>query len=289
MDYGYQYTYQYDYPMHSGGDALFAAILSIYLIVLTVIIIFVLVSYIFHSIGMYTIGKRMGKSYPWLAFVPFARDYFYGELAGEIRLKEKTIKNPGIWNLVLPIIGSVAASIFVVILALAGGIGALAAHTGMGGGAGIAIMLMILLYILLIVLAIGFCAAQMVLTALIDKQIYERFTTGNMAVAHAVLSRAIPLYGAFCMFMMRHRDFNPGMEPKLTPPPAPGAPVYPGTPVPPEAPVQPEAPVTPEPPVQPETPVTPEPPVQPEVSVPTELPVYPEAPCTPSEDTDKTE
>ena len=88
MDHGYRYTYEYDYPAGSGMDGVFGVIMSVYLIILTLVLIFALVSYIFHSIGLYTIGKRMGKEYPWLAFIPYARDYFQGELAGEIRLEK---------------------------------------------------------------------------------------------------------------------------------------------------------------------------------------------------------
>ena len=107
LDFGYNYGYEYnyDYPVHMNSTgSLFTALMYIYLIILTVIVIFALASYIFHSVGMYTIGKRMGREYAWLAFIPFARDYFHGELAGAIPLKSRKIKNPGIWNLVLPII-----------------------------------------------------------------------------------------------------------------------------------------------------------------------------------------
>ena len=116
MDYGYDYGYEYgyDYPVSygNGGDAAVTMLLTVYLVVLAVILAVTLASYIFHSIGLYTIGKRMGREYAWLAFIPFARDYFHGELAGEILLKNKSIKNPGIWKLVLPIIYSAVAGVF---------------------------------------------------------------------------------------------------------------------------------------------------------------------------------
>ncbi len=215
----YHYTYEYNYPV-SNSEGLVGVILSVYLIILTLILAFVLVSYIFHSVGLYTIGKRMGKEYPWLAFIPYARDYFQGELAGPIKLKNKEIKNPGIWNLVIPIISSVLAGVFGVLIILVAGVGAAAQIAG-AGGAGIALLLMIMLYTLLIVAVIAVQAAQMALKVLINKQILERFTTGNMGLVHAVLMIVVPLYEALCFFVMRKRDFNPGMEPKITPPPAP--------------------------------------------------------------------
>ena len=80
----YSYNFEYDYPVNhgNGGNAAVTLILTIYLIALALIIAVALASYIFHSIGLYTIGKRMGREHAWLAFVPFARDYFHGELAG---------------------------------------------------------------------------------------------------------------------------------------------------------------------------------------------------------------
>ena len=224
----YNYTYEYNYPV-SNSEGLVGVILSVYLIILTLILAFVLVSYIFHSVGLYTIGKRMGKEYPWLAFIPYARDYFQGELAGPIKLKNKEIKNPGIWNLVIPIISSVLAGVFGVLIILVTGVGAAAQISG-AGGAGIALLFVIMLYTLLIVAVIAAQAAQMALKVLINKQILERFTTGNMGLVHAVLMIVVPLYEALCFFVMRKRDFNPGMEPKITPPPAPLPPVIPGGP-----------------------------------------------------------
>lgn len=218
MDFGYEYAYQYDHPVtyHNGGNnSILTAILSIYLIVLTVIIIFALASYIIHSIGLYTIGKRLGKQYPWLAFIPFARDYFHGELAGEIHLKKRTIRNPGIWKLVLPIAFSVITGVFMAVIVMAG----IAAT--MLSGLGIGIMMLVVLYVLLIVVAIAYSAAYMTLSILIDIQIYEHITSHNMAIVHSVLSSVVPLYEAIFLFVIRNREFNPEMGPGLTPPPAP--------------------------------------------------------------------
>lgn len=121
MDFGYNYNYEYDYPISYGntGSSLFALFMTVYLVVIALILAAALASYIFHSIGMYTIGKRMGREHPWLAFIPFARDYFHGELAGEIPLKNKSIKNPGIWKLVVPIIYNAVAGVLLVFLIVA--------------------------------------------------------------------------------------------------------------------------------------------------------------------------
>ena len=241
----YEYGYSYNYDM---SNSVFAALMSIYLIIFMVALIFWIVEYVFFAIGLYTIAKRMGRNYPWLAFIPFARKYLHGELAGTIELKTRKIKNPGVWKLVLPIIAGAAFSLFMIILMVALGIGTFMAVGSYGYGiSGGTIMLAVVLLLIAAVVSVLYQAVYKVLCVLINIQIYDRFTTHNMGIVHAVLSAVVPLYEAFCLFVMRHKEFNPGMEPKLTPPPAPLPPVYPGSPVPPEAgqpvngqPVQPE-------------------------------------------------
>ena len=241
----YDYGYSYNYDM---SNSVFAALMSIYLIIFMVALIFWIVEYVFFAIGLYTIAKRMGRNYPWLAFIPFARKYLHGELAGTIELKTRKIKNPGVWKLVLPIIAGAAFSLFMIILMVALGIGTFMAVGSYGYGiSGGTIMLDVVLLLIAAVVSVLYQVVYKVLCVLINIQIYDRFTTHNMGIVHAVLSAVVPLYEASCLFVMRHKEFNPGMEPKLTPPPAPLPPVYPGSPVPPEAgqpvngqPVQPE-------------------------------------------------
>ena len=241
----YDYGYSYNYDM---SNSVFAALMSIYLIIFMVALIFWIVEYVFFAIGLYTIAKRIGRNYPWLAFIPFARKYLHGELAGTIELKTRKIKNPGVWKLVLPIIAGAAFSLFMIILMVALGIGTFMAVGSYGYGiSGGTIMLAVVLLLIAAAVSVLYQAVYKVLCVLINIQIYDRFTTHNMGIVHAVLSAVVPLYEAFCLFVMRHKEFNPGMEPKLTPPPAPLPPVYPGSPVPPEAgqpvngqPVQPE-------------------------------------------------
>ena len=120
---GYYDGYSYETTV-SGGDAVGITILLIYLIVLLVWGLVSLAGYILKGIGMYTIAKRRGMDYPWLAYVPFARAYLQGELGGEIVLKDKKIQNPGIWLLALPFIHGAIFFIFYIIL-WAVGIGAL--------------------------------------------------------------------------------------------------------------------------------------------------------------------
>ena len=216
------YYNTYDY-MDSAVDSIATGIVAIYLIVLAVWALFYVISYVFKGIGIYTIAKRQGKEYPWLAFIPFARTFLHGELAGDIRLKNKSIKNPGIWLLVMPFIFGAVNFVFYLLFwavgfgALSGmfsnamyGYGHYQAELSIGG-----IMGLIIILLLWIASGVIYGAVYKVLRTLINHQILERFTTPNMSVAHAVLCFLIPLYESICLFIMRNRPYNPGMEPDL--------------------------------------------------------------------------
>ena len=216
-DYGYDYGYDYTYQYPVSDYQAVAAVLSIIMIVVAVALIFALVSYIFHAVGLYTIAKRRGERYPWLAFIPFARAYLQGEVAGTITLKKKTISNPGIWKLVIPIIAGAVSSVFFTIFSTIVGIGGMMAglsSSGYGVNIGVGtIMFLIMFLVIWTVAAVIYEAVYKVLCVLINMQIYGYFTTRNMAVVHAVLSAIVPLYESICFFVMRNRDFNPEMEP----------------------------------------------------------------------------
>lgn len=205
-DYGYDYMYDTDYYV---GNTLIAVMMMIYLAIIAVVVIAALVNYIFRAIGLYTIAKRMGKNYPWLAFIPFANAYLHGDLAGEIRFKKRSVKNPGLWKLLLPIIYGAVITGFVLMIFIALVFMA-AVSTGGGHGAeGMMILTVFALYGVLILLAIAYSAVRLSLNALIDIRIFERLTTHNMAVVHAVLSVIIPFYEAICLFVLRNREFVP--------------------------------------------------------------------------------
>lgn len=235
MDHAY-YQSSY-YHTNSSQDTVEMAVLSIYLIILVLVLIFGLVSYILHSIGLYTIAGRLGLSNAWLAFIPFARTWLHGELAGEISLKTKKIRNPGVWKLVMPLISGGIFFAFYILFLLISGVGILmnfsssARNNGLGVGTIMGILFFLIIWVLVTVL---YSAVYQVLCVLINIQIYGRFTSRNMAVVHAVLSVLIPLYESICIFAIRNRNFNPGMDPHIpqnpvgmTPPP-----VSPGTPPP---------------------------------------------------------
>ncbi len=244
-------------------------IMMIFFIIMLVCAIFGLLSYILKGIGMYTMAKRQGMDYAWLAFIPFARTYLHGELAGSIRLKNKSIQNPGIWLLALPFLYGAVSSLLNAILWFVG-VGSLTkifqnaflpyGRVNLSGGAVMGIVVLVLIFS---VISLGYTAVYKTFGVLVNHQILERFTTKNMSIVHAVLSTMIPLYESICFFVMRNHPFNPGMEPPAPRPfmqsPPPDT-YYRGPVPPPEPPVSP-TPSTP--PVPPAPPVSPVPPVSP--------------------------
>lgn len=63
------------------------------------------------------------------------------------------------------------------------------------------------IYFIVIIVSVLFGAVQIALNILVDKQIYENFSEGNMPIVHAVLSSLVPIYEAICLFVMRKRPF----------------------------------------------------------------------------------
>lgn len=211
MDFHYTYTF----PSETGNDAAIGmTILLIYLLFIGGCMILAVAGYVLRSVALYVIGKRMGKENPWMAFIPFARQYFHGSLAGEIDLNKKKIKNPGLWKLLLPIICGIATWCICIFVAFAV-VMSLALTIGNSAGAGLAILSVVLLYVLLIIVLLFISALISVLDVLVNIKIVERFTTHNMAIVHSVLSLWIPLYEPIMLFVMRNRKFNPGMEPEI--------------------------------------------------------------------------
>ena len=119
-----------------------------------------------------------------------------------------TIKNPGLWKLLFPIIYSGAIGIYVLVLVF--GIGMTLAGSAVNQnvtGAGMSVLAFFFMYFVVIIVSILFGAVQIALNVLVNKQIYENFAEGNMPVIHAVLSSLVPLYEAICLFIMRKRPF----------------------------------------------------------------------------------
>ena len=203
--------------MYMDEDRLIMTILLIYLAVIGTVLLIYLVGYILQGIGMYTMGKRKGMNNSWLAFIPYARVYFQGELAGSIKLKNKEIKNPGIWLLLLPIIsGAVGGLVWAVLwgsmmLPLMSSVSRYG--SGMYGmeselnhmftGTGVVVFIVGILLYFLVMIAVG--AMISTLHVLVNRQVYQVCTTKEMSIVHAVFGLFIPLYTPICYFVLRER------------------------------------------------------------------------------------
>lgn len=196
-------------------------ILGIYLCVLAVLAIGGIASYVLRGIGMYTIGKNRGMQNPWLAFIPYGRTYFQGELCGTIPLQNHEIKTPGLWMILIPIVTNILAGVFYVMLwggiiieiinyggilsnlSGRGSIHGQYAVNGMFAGAGTALILICLILIMVFLLAGS--AASCTLQVLVNRTIYSEVTHPNHATIHAVLGIFIPLYTSIYFFLIRNR------------------------------------------------------------------------------------
>ncbi|MFV0362082.1 MAG: hypothetical protein ACK5LL_03210 [Suipraeoptans sp.] len=201
------------------GEAL--TILMVYLGILLLLGVLALVSYILRGIGMYTLGKRKGMTSPWLAFIPYARTYYQGELCGSIKFKDKEIKSPGIWMLVAPIVRGFFSGIMVVVMygALFGVMFGILAGAGINNASEHEIqqalesnlvnggtVFVTVLYIIFILVELFLRAVQGVLTVIVNQQIYSDCTDKNLAIAHSVAGIFIPMYTSIYFFVIRNKQ-----------------------------------------------------------------------------------
>lgn len=225
------YSYNFDNSQLAQLESVSIAIVMLVMLALFVRGVFALAKYIIKGIGLYTLAARQGISAPGLAFVPFARVYLQGQIGGDIRLKQKTIRKPGIWLLGVSVIYGILLFTVYISSVVAGTWSVVAdvqeySYYYTHNIDGIKILAQILLPLLLVgIVGILHRIVQGVLLNLVNVQIYRKVTTENMAIVHAVLGYLIPMYEAVCLLVMRNRPFHPGMEPAC--PGGPGMPPYP--------------------------------------------------------------
>ncbi|MGL4606073.1 MAG: DUF4190 domain-containing protein [Eubacteriaceae bacterium] len=100
------------YYNHMMSDAFGRGFFPVFMTIMMAIIIFLLISlvveYIFSSIGLYTMAKNRNISHPWLAWVPFAKEYLQGELINDdVSIGSWHIPYAKIFLPLLPIVVSV--------------------------------------------------------------------------------------------------------------------------------------------------------------------------------------
>lgn len=187
-------------------NATAVTVLGVYFVILGTCLLGWIASFVFRGIGMYKIGKAQGRTNSWIAFIPFVRTYFQGELSGEILLKKRKIKSPGVWLLLAPFIYGIVFVImyFILMISVVATVFSTIKYEGMqvsdSDVSGIITVFIISIIVILIVSLI-YAAIKGGLQILVNRQIYERYTTVNMATLHAVFGMIIPLYESVCMFV----------------------------------------------------------------------------------------
>ena len=70
--------------------------------------------------------------------------------------------------------------------------------------AGLLVVLLVF-FVFVIIVSLIYAAIKGGLGVLVNRQIYERYTTVNMATLHAVLGMILPFYTSVCMFIFGRR------------------------------------------------------------------------------------
>lgn len=96
-----------------------AAILGTISIILILTVIFLISLYLLKSIGLYTMAKKEGNDYAWLAFVPFGCLFAYGFITGKTKIYGIEINKPEfllpalLVSSCLPYVGCIGTVLFI--------------------------------------------------------------------------------------------------------------------------------------------------------------------------------
>lgn len=197
--------------MYYGLDAIINGMVLLFIVMMLVLLV-ALVGYILKGIGLYTLGKRRGMENAWMAFIPYARLYFQGELCGRVQLGKRQIDNPGLWIILISVGGGILESFVIFIfyglgtLFFMGGREYYFTEYGAYRGLGV-IFVGYAIVILFGLLLRGLVGGLM---GLMDVRIYERQTTKELAIFHAVAGLFIPLYESIYLFVIRNREEKMG-------------------------------------------------------------------------------
>ena len=196
---GFDYPYGYEYDM--GGyytnleDNFLGAIIVIYFLIILVSLAFSVVSYVLHSLGLYTIANRRKIRNSWLAWIPVGNLWVLGSVSDQFQYVAKgKVKNRRI-QLVLLSVGLVALYI-VWLICLVGMLftGAMAAGFWLSTA------------------AIAICPiVQLILEYIAYYDLYRSCEPDN-SVLYLVLSIVFPVTLPFFVFFSRKKDG--GMPPR---------------------------------------------------------------------------
>lgn len=95
------------------------AILGTISIILILTVIFLIALYLLKSIGLYTMAKKNGKDFAWLAFIPFGCLFTYGFITGKTKIYGIELDHPEfvlpalMLSSCLPLVGPIGTILFV--------------------------------------------------------------------------------------------------------------------------------------------------------------------------------
>ena len=123
-------------------------------------------------------------------------------MSGDIYLKKRSVKNPGLLLVLMPIAYSVIVSCLLLVCFMFAIFGASVMING-----GVEAVVSVLLFAFAIPVSGHFRlfiqAVMSVLNVLVDYQIYSRYMPLHLAVIHAVLGIFVPLYRGIYLFYIR--------------------------------------------------------------------------------------
>ncbi len=206
----YGYEFDYIYPgMEMGGmtavGAVFAFIFLFYLVMMG----WGIASYIFQSLGLYTIAKRRGIYNPWLSWLPFGSMWILGSISDQYQHVAKgCVKNRrkillGLTIAMVAVMLLMYAGMFGMALGVVGEMEAVAATGG----------------VVTVLAAVGFLVITVIAVVYQYIATYDLYAScePNNAVLYLVLSILFSVVMPVFIFVCRKKDL--GMPPRKQPEP----------------------------------------------------------------------
>ena len=187
------------------------SILMLYLAIFLVAAAIGIAGYILQGIGMYRMAKKQNIPNGWMAFVPYARSYLRGELSGSIKAGKFTMKKPGIWLIVVPVVFYTLFFIFYFAM-IFGTILNIAINEHNPEAVLSMLLPLIVGIVIFVLLATAGSTAIYLLNAIVNYQIHRKYRDESLSLLHMVLGLFIPLYQPIYFYILG-KDKNQLLQP----------------------------------------------------------------------------
>lgn len=157
-------------------------------------------NYILSSIAIHSLGKRRGISYPWLAWIPVARNRALGAIADDYD-EQRGLKKR--WGKTLLTLSIICTAGFVIMYAAF--VVLLIASAGLATSDTEAIVMVLLSYIPLLVIAVV-GIVQTICSSICVYKIFES-TMPDKSLLFLILYILVPLAGSICLFICRTKGY----------------------------------------------------------------------------------